>query len=423
MAAGLDVYRNHLLIGHIEFKDVERSNDFVFTYDPDYRQRTDAYGLGMNFPVADEAIEAKKLLDYFDGLLPEGDNRVELARLLKSDEGNVGDLLSKLAGDCIGDLMFLDSAFQGDSANLERYEPLSVERFSELTKPSSPSRNLVIAEKRFSLTGAQQKIGLFKNNTSEVDAKEGWLLPNAFAHSNFILKPSSSAFPDSAVNEYLCMKLAGSCEIDVPDIWLIDPLDPVFIIRRFDRAEHEGMTLRLQQEDLCQLLDKEKTQRYENASGPSVNDVIGAISWYSGNTYGDKLQFMRLFIFNFLIGNTDAHGKNFSFTRESNGTVILSPAYDILSVSKYTGAFRDMAMRIGREYLLDNTTQEDWEIFAQQCNARFSLIREIYKDTSNNILADIESLTDSLMDKGFTAAAPLREHVVKEVNAKKDLLG
>lgn len=290
--------------------------------------------------------------------------------------------------------------------------------FSPTTQPTSPARNLVIAEKRFSLTGAQQKIGLFKQSTSDIGTEEGWFLPNAFAPSNFILKPSSNAFPDIAVNEYLCMKLANRCEIDVPDVWLINPQNPVFIVKRFDRVEHSGMTVRLQQEDLCQLLDKEKTQRYENSSGPSVNDLVGALAWYSGNAYGDKLQFIRLFIFNYLIGNTDAHGKNFSFTREHNGTIILSPAYDILSVTKYTGIFRDMAMRVGREYLLDNVTVDDWEVFAQQCNARFSQVREIYREILENILEQIEPLTKSLLNEGFTAAAPLKEHILKEVHAK-----
>ena len=422
MPSGLNVYRNRLLVGSIEFKEDLRSNDFVFNYDQDYRQRKDAYGLGMNIPVTDDLIDAKRLINYFDGLLPEGDNRVALTQLLKSDEGNVGDLLGKLAGDCIGDLTFLDNDSQVSITELEHYEPLSATRFTELTQPTSVTRNLIIAEKRFSLTGAQQKIGLFKDGSSDIAAKEGWYLPNAFAPSTFILKPSSSAFPDSAVNEYLCMRLADACKIDVPDVWIIDPRNPVFIVRRFDRLEQAGVTVRLQQEDLCQLLDKEKTQRYENSSGPSVNDVMGAVARYSGNVYGDKLQFMRLFIFNYLIGNTDAHGKNFSFTRGNKGTIMLSPAYDVLSVTKYTGIFRDMAMRVGREYLLDSVTQEDWEAFAQQCNARMSQIRDLYHETVEGILSQIDPLTKALLEGGFTAAASLKAHILKEVTMRRQLL-
>jgi serine/threonine-protein kinase HipA len=422
MTDSLDIYRNRLLIGSISFEGDTASNNFTFFYDQDYLNRRDAYGLGMNIPLSDTPIESARLLNYFDGLLPEGDNRTTLAQLLKSDEDNIGDLLGKLAGDCIGDLAFLKHDSKLDINSLEQYEPLSPQRFKELTRPASQERNLALAEKRFSLTGAQQKIGLFKSPDSKTDTDEEWLLPNTFAPSNFILKPSSLIYPDLPVNEYLCMRLADSCEIEVPEVWILNPESPLYITKRFDRREEDGSTLRLQQEDLCQLLDKDRHQRYENSSGPSLNDVMETISWYSANAYGDKLQFMRLFIFNFLIGNTDAHGKNFSFLRERNGMILLSPAYDIVSVTKYTGIFRDMAMRVGYEYLIDRVTPADWEIFAKQCNARFSQVQELFHDTMSGILANIDTITESLMDNGFTAAAVIREHILQEINEKRDLI-
>ena len=419
MSESLAVYRNHLLIGRINFSQGTVSNDFTFSYDKDYLARKDAYGLGMNISLSDHPIDSAKILNYLDGLLPEGDNRAILAQLLKSDEDNVGDLLGKLAGDCIGDLAFLRHDSQTDIKSLEYYEPLSVERFKELTHPASRVRNLVIAERRFSLTGAQQKIGLFKRSESIINTSADWLLPNTFAPSNFILKPSSPVYPDLSINEYICMRLADSCEIEIPDVWIIDPESPVYITRRFDRINEGNSVLRLQQEDLCQLQNKGRHQRYENSSGPSVNDCIEAISWYSSNAYGDKLQFMRLFIFNFIIGNTDAHGKNFSFLREQNGAILLSPAYDLVSVTRYTGIFRDMAMRIGNEYLIDKVTNTDWDIFARQCNARFSQVQELFSDVLSSIVASIDPIVEELMEAGFTAAADMREHILQEVRKKQ----
>jgi serine/threonine-protein kinase HipA len=422
MTDGLDIYRNRLLIGHISFDGGTASNSFTFSYDQDYLKKKDAYGLGMNIPLSDAPIESAQLLNYFDGLLPEGDNRTALAQLLKSDEDNIGDLLGKLAGDCTGDLAFLKHDSRLDINNLEQYEPLSSQRFEELTRPVSQERNLVLAEKHFSLAGAQQKIGLYKSPNSKTDTDEGWLLPNTFAPSNFILKPSSIIYPDLPVNEYLCMRLADSCEIEVPEVWLLNPESPLYITKRFDRIEEDGSMLRLQQEDLCQLLNKDKHQRYENSSGPSLNDVMEAISWYSANAYGDKLQFMRLFIFNFLVGNTDAHGKNFSFLRERNGMILLSPAYDIVSVTKYTGIFRDMAMRIGYEYLIDKVTPADWDIFARQCNTRFLQVQELFHDTASGISANIDAITEVLVDNGFTAAIAIREHILQEINERRNLI-
>ncbi|EJF78963.1 hypothetical protein MCO_00570 [Bartonella sp. DB5-6] len=63
----------------------------------------------------------------------------------------------------------------------------------------------------------------------------------------------------------------------------------------------------------------------------------------------DQLNCLNIVIFNYLIGNTDAHGKNFSRLYQQKKTE-LAPAYDLLSMAIYPDLSQNMAMKIGGEY-------------------------------------------------------------------------
>ena len=66
-----------------------------------------------------------------------------------------------------------------------------------------------------------------------------------------------------------------------------------------------------------------------------------------------------------LIGNHDAHGKNFSLLYSSKGAV-LSPFYDILSTAVYPKLAVKMAMKIGSKYKFTEVYASHWEQFAQE---------------------------------------------------------
>ena len=68
-------------------------------------------------------------------------------------------------------------------------------------------------------------------------------------------------------------------------------------------------------------------------------------------------------IFNFLIGNNDAHGKNFSILHHKNGKIEFAPAYDILCTQVYSGLSKKMAMKIGGHYETEKILPEHFEKF------------------------------------------------------------
>ena len=77
--------------------------------------------------------------------------------------------------------------------------------------------------------------------------------------------------------------------------------------------------------------------------------------------------FLKLVIFNLIIGNCDAHGKNFSllFTERSGSiSTRLAPAYDVLSTDYYDELTKVMAMKVGKSNQFDHLRSKDFERFA-----------------------------------------------------------
>jgi HipA-like protein len=67
-----------------------------------------------------------------------------------------------------------------------------------------------------------------------------------------------------------------------------------------------------------------------------------------------------------LIGNYDAHGKNFSLLYEStvNGRATrLAPFYDLVSTAIYPQLSTKMAMKLGKSYRPETLRARDWEVY------------------------------------------------------------
>jgi serine/threonine-protein kinase HipA len=141
----------------------------------------------------------------------------------------------------------------------------------------------------------------------------------------FILKPQNANFLQLPENEGVTMCMAEKAGIEVPTTGLIRSIDGSFtyFVRRFDRLK-KGQ--KLATEDFTQLLGHNRETKYD-ASMEKLVDVIEQFCTFPAL---EKEKLFRLVLFNFLVGNEDAHLKNFSLiTRQ--GKVELSPAYDLLN--------------------------------------------------------------------------------------------
>lgn len=167
---------------------------------------------------------------------------------------------------------------------------------------------------RMSISGVQPKLSMSRKGSRLIPVTTG---------GQFILKPQTERFPLLPQNENLCMNIAGCMKIGVPPHGLFDLMDgsPAYLVRRFDRIK-DGAKRRC--EDFAQILGED--DKY-SGSMERIGKKIREVSSVPGL---DVQLFFERALLNFLLGNGDAHHKNFSMLETDDGGLRLSPAYDIV---------------------------------------------------------------------------------------------
>ena len=215
-----------------------------------------------------------------------------------------------------------------------------------------------------SLAGAQDKMGL------RFDARSKQMSESVGASpTTHILKPDTrqARYQPSAINEYACMKLARILKLPVPDVGLIRVPEPVYVVARYDRADVAGNIICLHQFDGCQLLGHGSGWKYEREGGlASLPKLVAALRSLPVRG-SDLLALQRWVMFNYLIGNADAHAKNLSVLVDATG-FRLAPFYDLLCVRAYGDTA--MALYIGDEETFDAVGAHSWEALCHDCGFR-----------------------------------------------------
>lgn len=361
MSKSLDVYLNGRMAGKLL---QNKHGQISFSYSKEWLQDSGAMPLSHSLPLQDATFKAKQCQGFFAGVLPEELNRNLIASILGVSARNDFALLEQIGGECAGAVSFVPH-----QANFPQqqnsYQRLSDQELAVILR-ELPSRPLMAGHKdiRLSLAGAQSKLAVY------IDTADGIVsLPLNNAPSTHIIKPAIERFPDIVENEVFCMTLARKCGLPVADVGS-GSVDGVsyFITKRYDRVDHaENGIERIHQEDFCQALALPPHLKYQNEGGPSLEQCFDLIRKVSTTPAPDLLTFLDALVFNYLIGNNDAHGKNFSFLYQrdassSSGYIArLAPLYDLISTSRYPNLTPKMAMKIGKKYLPTQLGLEHWQ--------------------------------------------------------------
>ena len=299
---------------------------------------------------------------------------------------------------------------------------------------------------RMSIAGVQDKLMVYLDRPLS-DGGRLFLVEPPLA-STHILKPDPArqVTPHLVVNEHFCMSLARRMKLPVAEVGIYRTPRPVLVVRRFDRivqgvgegAAHganEPTVQRLHIIDACQASDLPESYKYERnlGSGEHVRNIREGVSFQmlferveqTVNKAVARMTLLRWALFQFLIGNCDAHGKNFSFFVRREG---LDPApwYDLVSVVQYAGIDHELAMAWGDAFSLDEVGAFQLADFAQRCGVDRNLLKREAARLAKLAMehAPAQALADDYIDDGERAfAVQLRDFVIGQATRLTKLAG
>jgi len=314
-----------------------------------YAETWREWPLSPQFPVLPEIFidrhDNRQVEWFFDNLLPEGRVRQLIAARERIDSADTWAFLLRHGQDMAGAISL--QAIDDMPESVGELIPLSVEELQAKILESHGRQLPLMAawdEIRMSLAGAQEKLGLL------ITADGSLFLPKGNAASSHIVKPDnvSPDFPYCPANEFFCMSLARVMKLPVPEVDLLHLPAPLYCVRRYDRIETGGSVNKLHQIDLCQALGVPPSKKYESDGGLGLQELLsllgGSLMERPILAIHTALQWL---IFNYLIGNLDAHAKNIAFLLQSPKARV-APLYDLLSVEVYLPR-QPMAMTIAGE--------------------------------------------------------------------------
>jgi serine/threonine-protein kinase HipA len=328
MAEALSVWLHGMRVASID-QDRDRPR---LTYTD---EALDRYPLGtpvlsLSLPVRPQRYTQGTVRPYLDGLLPEGDARKAIARDVHVAERDTYGLIRALGRDCAGAIVIQP---EGDppppTPTTTSAEPLSDSELEALVRDLRSAPLGAGGRVRVSLAGVQEKLVL----TRMTDGS--WGRPVDGTPSTHILKPEIASFPDTVENEALCMRIAQHLGLSVAAIDTTEIAGrKLIIVERYDRrVATDGTVERIHQEDLCQATGVPPESKYQEDGGPSLRriaDILAAVA-----APGSLERLLQAVTVNCLVGNGDAHAKNFSLLHHPTGALTLAPLYDLMCTQWY----------------------------------------------------------------------------------------
>ncbi len=362
-------------VGHITgFRDGKNLFSFEESYVALGRDRP-VLSMSFNIPEDEQATERQltqvhasrmKLPTFFSNLLPEGVLREYMVKNLKVHHDHEFDILMALGGSLPGAVRAIPASDLPKAA-LE-YRP-------NAALASADNKPL-----KFSLGGSQLKFSMVERGGRFAleDGQEEW-----------IVKPPHPTYPDVPANEYTMMRLAATAGVEVPEARIIklDSLDLpgnmgisvphwepwAYAVRRYDRSTSG----RIHAEDFAQVFGVYADQEYKATNYDTMARLIFDLF---PNRHDQLADFIRRLVVNILIGNGDAHLKNWSVIYRDGVTPQLAPAYDLVSTVRYVQGDR-LALNLAAEKRFQAFNEQHFEKLATRAEAPPKFVLDVVRET------------------------------------------
>jgi serine/threonine-protein kinase HipA len=412
-----------------------------FAYAPSWRDARGAYPLSLSMPLALPEHPHSAIEPFLWGLLPDNEFVLQRwAQLFQVSPRNAFGLISRVGEDCAGAVQFVTP---------ERFEILrgqNTPQIQWLTEADVASRLRALKADasamraprdlgQFSLAGAQPKTALLS------DGKR-WGVPSGRTPTTHILKPATAEFDGHAENEHFCLSLAREAGLSTAatEVRRFEDVTAI-VVTRYDRVDTKALAAaalaasspdpdsqarsarsaadavavaadakvmgdfsrntpiyRVHQEDMCQALGLHPSRKYQNEGGPGPSEIIALLRANVGGgaeaVREDVGSFVRALLFNWLIGGTDAHAKNYSVLIGGGGIVRLAPLYDMASIYPYAHIDplkAKLAMKIGNDYRLRDIGWRQWREFAAEMRLSADAVVAMGRSMAESLPAQVAS--------------------------------
>ena len=371
----------------------------AFRYDDAYISDPESTPLSLRLPLGDAEYE---ISNWLDGLLPDKESvRKKWAAQQKAQAPEPMSLLATPVGlDCAGAVQFCrpgeEEAVYDRDSGVEWHAAEEIADWARKAKQGQ--RHQLGSQLRHSLGGWQTKVALHR-------VGDEWGTPFGDQPTTWILKPGIDPRPDEGISwpnsdliEHVTMAAARQLGLDAAHTtieWFAG--ERVLAVRRYDRIQEHGRWLRTHQEDLCQALDVPPERKYQSDDGPSPGAILDLLRDESSDRAADITRFLDGLIFNWAIGGTDGHAKNYSVLL-LGGQTNLAPLYDMMTEIPYWSGLEvtnlRTAMKVGEGYTLADADHPSvWALVAE----RFRLNPEQVVERAEYILDNCPDAVDAVV--------------------------
>ena len=420
----LDIHRDGRLVARLERDD----EGMILQYLPQDEQGQLPSALSASLPASAAPLKGAAVRNYFDNLLPEGEIRELLCRQYHLDATDDFGLLARIGAESAGALTIVpadESPLPESAAFEQRYAPIEDEY--ELgqwlqaiqTYPAVEYRGI---RTRLSLAGVQSKVALARFADRRLYRSTGGATTHIVKLGSRADRQGREIYPHLVLNEFLCSRLAAACGLPISPVELLPyrlfrdgPREYAFMIERHDRRiDYRHRTVsRLHQEDFCQALGRNRRHKYEEGGGIALAEMFAFLTDPErvAAPAVDRLTLLRAVLFNLVIGNRDAHAKNYSLLRGAS-KASLAPLYDLVCTEVYPELSAELPQSIGQARSLGAITSKDWEQLADQLGMRPAAIRRLREQ----LAAEVAKALPTVMEDGARHPVGQRaEHTVTAI--------
>ena len=399
---------------------IDRDENYYFEYDKSWIEK--GFAISPHLPF-NGTYSSSAIKRFLENLIPEGEGLEDIAYFTRISKNNTFAIMYSIGYDTAGALFFGENREANEPIFREILDEELTGRIEELE-----SKSIAIWDRkvRLSLAGVQAKLPVIIR-----DNKIG--LANGTLSSTHIMKFQTKRNTHIVVNELFCMRLAKKIGLKVANVELRRfGKYPTLLIERFDRVYKKDFVERLHIIDGCQMLDLPPTYKYEQnfgnmrdvahiREGASFKKLFKSAKLCSIPAIA-QLELLNWAMFNLIIGNSDAHGKNFSFFVHKK-VIKPTPFYDILCVMMYDFD-HNLAMAYGDEFNSDKVLAYQLLEFADDVGMNHKLVAKVLLKQSDMVMKALVEpiIKDEVLDnEEVKFSYKLSEFIFKRAEKFKDI--